>query len=68
MRGALIYPGDEREIVGSACSLRCMRETPLANGDYVVRWRVFLDNSPTSVGEIDLGTEIQGARQDRAGG
>jgi hypothetical protein len=63
MPGEVIYPGDEREIAGSECHLRCKREAELAEEDYVVRWSVFLDNSPPSTGEIDLGTEIQGTRK-----
>ena len=63
MRGEVIYPGDEREIAGSECQLRCKRDTALAQGDYVVRWKVFLDNSPPSAGEIDVGSEIQSARR-----
>lgn len=62
MRGEVIYPGDEREIAGSECHLRCKRDAGLAQGDYVVRWKVFLDNSPPSGGEIDAGSEIQSAR------
>lgn len=63
MRGEIIYPGDERKIAGSECQLRCRREATLAEGDYLVRWRIFLDNSPPSDGEIDLGPHIQGARK-----
>lgn len=62
MRGKVVYPGDEHEVSGSDRHLRCEREVTLAEGDYVVRWRVFLDNSPPSVGEIDLGKYIQNAR------
>jgi len=63
MRGEVIYPGDEREIDGSGCLLRCKRDAVLAQGDYVVRWKVFLDNSPPSTGELDVGSEIQIARR-----
>jgi hypothetical protein len=62
LRGA-IYPGDQREIERSRCELRCLRSTMVAPGDYVVKWRVFLNNSPPSVSEIDLGTHIQGSRK-----
>jgi hypothetical protein len=63
MRGNVIYPGDDREIAGSGCHLRCKREAALAVGDYVVCWKVFLENSPPSAGEIDVGSEIQSARR-----
>jgi hypothetical protein len=67
MRGEVIYPGDEREIAGSPCQLRCKCEATIANGDYLIHWNVFLENSPPSCGEIDLGSEIQSPRRDRAG-
>jgi hypothetical protein len=57
-----IYPGDEREITGSQCDLSCRRDAVLVQGDYVLRWKVFLDNSPPSTGEIDVGIELQDAR------
>jgi hypothetical protein len=63
MTGEIIYPGDERDITGSQCHLRCKRDAALVEGDYVVRWTIYLDNSSPSVGEIDIGTEIQGARK-----
>jgi len=62
MRDEVIYPGDEREITGSECTLQCKRDAVLALRDYLVRWKVFLDNSPPSSGEIDVGSEIQPAR------
>ena len=64
VRGEVIYPGDQREIAGSECHLRCKREVTLAEGDYVVSWKVFLDNSPPSAGDIDLGCHIQNARKE----
>lgn len=63
MHGEAVYPGDERDISGSERQLRCKRDVKLDRGDYEVRWRVFLDNSPPSEGEIDLGTYIQKARE-----
>ncbi len=63
MRGELIYPGDERDIAGSSCQLRCKREATLTEGDYVLHWKVFLDDSPPCTGEIDLGTNIRSARR-----
>jgi hypothetical protein len=65
MRHDLIYPGDEREIADSECRVQCRRESALASGDYVVNWKVYLDDSAPSEGEIDLGDWIQNAR-DRA--
>jgi len=62
MPGEVIFPGDQRIIECSECKLLCKREVPLAEGDYVVGWRVYLDNSQPSAGEIDVGGEIQSAR------
>lgn len=62
----VIYPGEEREIAGSHCHLRCRREAILATGDYLIGWTVFLDNSPPSRGEIDLGSELETARREHA--
>ena len=62
MRGEVVYPGDEREIPDSACQVICNRKLTMTQGDFVVRWKVFLDNSPPCAGEIDLGPEIQSAR------
>lgn len=58
---AIIYPGDEYEI-DQAFAVECKRGVVLSRGDYKLSWRVFLDNSPSSFGEIDLGTIIQDAR------
>ena len=63
MQGEVIYPGDQRGLVGSQRHLRCRREAALAQSDYVVHWKVFLENSPPSEGEIDLGSYIESARQ-----
>ncbi|HQU44690.1 MAG TPA: hypothetical protein PK867_17880, partial [Pirellulales bacterium] len=65
MHQQVIYPGEEREISNSACHLRWKRQRALATGDYLIAWRVFLDNSPPSAGEIDLGAEIEMARCER---
>lgn len=62
MREDVIYSGDEREIADSECRLQCRRGSVLAVGDYGIKWKVFLDNSPPSEGEIDLGEWIQTAR------
>ena len=62
MEGHAVYPGDQRLIDGSRCQLRCKRDTPLRPGDYTVHWKVFLDNSPPSSGELDLAQFIQTAR------
>jgi hypothetical protein len=63
MPGEVVYPGDERAIAGSERKMRCKREVKLDRGDYEVRWKVFLDNSPPSEGQIDLGTYLQKARE-----
>jgi hypothetical protein len=60
---SIIYPGDEQTIDKSRFSLECKREAALEVGDYALHWKVFLDNSPPSYGEIDLGTLIETARQ-----
>lgn len=58
---AIIYPGDEHE-TDRVLAVECKREAVLTGGDYKLSWRVFLDNSPPSFGDIDLGTVIQDAR------
>ena len=58
-----IYPGDERVIGASERWVQCNRETSFAQGEYVVRWKVFLHNSPPSSGEVDLGLAIENARR-----
>lgn len=62
MGGDMVYPGDEREIPESEAKLQCRRGVPLCNGAYIVKWKVFLDNSPPSEGEIDLGAVVENAR------
>lgn len=61
-----IYPSDEQLMQDSERWVQCKRETLFAPGDYVVRWKVYLDNSPPSSGEIDLGLAINGARKSEA--
>jgi hypothetical protein len=56
-----IYPGDEHEL-DRGFAVESKREVVLTGGDYKLSWRVFLDNSPPSFGETDLGTLIQDAR------
>jgi Putative DNA-binding domain len=63
----IIYPGDELAINDARLSLECKRETVLATGDYTLSWKVFLDNSPPSLGEIDLASLIETARRQGAG-
>lgn len=59
-----IYPGDEIQIGTSGHYwLECKREVPFLDGDYSINWKVFLDNSPPSVGIIDLGKLIMDARE-----
>ena len=62
LEDVIIYPGDEREIARAQLLLECKRDLVLTDGDYKLGWRVFLDNSPPSTGEIDLGTMAQKAR------
>jgi predicted HTH transcriptional regulator len=50
----------------TALSLECKPEASFADGDYSVRWKVFLDNSPPSSGEIDLGNLIESIRRQKA--
>jgi hypothetical protein len=58
----IIYPGDERTIGSHDNWLECERKVLLADRDYVVHWKVFLDNSPPTTGEIDLGSLMMDAR------
>jgi predicted HTH transcriptional regulator len=62
LQDEIIFPADVREISGSYCHLRCKRDVLLSAGDYVFHWAVYLDNSPPSLGKIDVGTLLQGAR------
>ncbi len=68
MHHQVIYPGEEREIPNSGCHLRRKRQGAVAIGNYRIAWRVFLDNSPPSAGEIDLGAEMEMARHERSVG
>ncbi len=63
LEDAIVYPGDEEAISEARLSLECKRETVLAVGDYTVSWKVFLDNSPPSFGEIDLASLMEAARR-----
>jgi hypothetical protein len=62
VQGEVLYPGDEQPIDGSRRNLRCTRDAPLTPGDYTLHWKVFLDNSPPSHGELDLADFIEQAR------
>jgi hypothetical protein len=57
-----LYPGDEQAISGQF-AVECKREAVLSVGDFSMSWKVFLDNSPPSYGEIDLVTLIETARR-----
>jgi hypothetical protein len=63
MEDAVVYPGDEQAINQARLSLNCKRETVLIGGDYTLSWKVFLDNSSPSFGDIDLATLIETARK-----
>lgn len=62
MQDETIFPADAREISGSQIHLRCKRDVLLSAGDYVFHWTVYLDNSPPSMGTIDVGALLQGER------
>ncbi len=62
MNGSVIYPGDTKAIDGSKQEVFFKKEIILVEGDYVVHWKAFLDNSPPSIGVIDISTEIQQSR------
>jgi hypothetical protein len=64
LEDAIIYPGDEQTINKSRFSLECKHEAALAVGDYALHWKIFLDNSPPSSGEIDLANLIASARKE----
>ena len=57
----LIYPGDRR-VISDRCFLECKPDASLDDGEYRVRWTIFLDNSLPSSGEIDLGRLLMSAR------
>jgi Putative DNA-binding domain len=65
LEDAIVYPGDEQTIY--KVSVECKRETVFAGGDYTVRWKMFLDNSPPSFGEIDVASLIETARKQGIG-
>lgn len=62
MDGEIVYPGDERVIPGSQRRVDCGSEAEVGQDEYSVKWTVFLDNSPPSVGKVDLGVALQDAR------
>jgi hypothetical protein len=62
MEDAIVYPGDE-QTMDKSLRLECKRETAFSGGNLTIRWKVFLDNSPPSSGEIDLGSLIESARR-----
>ena len=66
LENTIIYPGDEQELDETQISFECKREAVISGGDYQLSWRVFLDNSPPSFGEIDLGALLQDARGRKA--
>ena len=66
MENAIIYPGDERIIERARLTLNWKREATLADGDLILSWKIFLDNSAPSFGDIDLAAMIQTAREVRA--
>lgn len=63
LEDTVIYPGDEQELDNAQISFECKREAVISDGDYRLSWKVFLDNSPPSFGEIDLGALLQDARR-----
>jgi hypothetical protein len=53
-----------RTNITSGLALAAMQaEAVFASRDYTSSWKVFLDNSPPSSGEIDLGSKIERARR-----
>jgi hypothetical protein len=66
LEDAIIYPGDEQAI-DARLSVECKRDTVFASGDYTLSWKVFLDNSPASFGEIDLASLIETTRRQSVG-
>jgi hypothetical protein len=63
LEDAIVYPGDEQTIDDARLSLECKRETVFSAGNYSLNWKVFLDNSPPTFGEIDLASLIETARR-----
>jgi Putative DNA-binding domain len=66
LEDTIIYPGDEQELNNAKISFECKRDAVISGGDYKISWKVFLDNSPPSFGEIDLGALLQDARRQMA--
>ena len=62
MQGQVVYPGDERDIADSESKFQCRNGVALSEGVCIVKWKIFLDNSPASEGEIDLGAVVQNGR------
>ena len=62
MQGQVIYPGDERDIADYESKFQCRNGVALSEGVCIVKWKIFLDNSPASEGAIDLGAVVQNAR------
>ncbi len=62
MTGEILYPGDERLIPNSTRTFRCKPGEPIAVGDFIIVWKVFLDNALPSMGRLDLGEFLQSAR------
>jgi hypothetical protein len=62
MKEEVIYPGEERILGKPSYCLQSKRDVSFVAGDYVLHWKVFLDNSPPSSGEIDVGELIETAR------
>jgi hypothetical protein len=58
----IIYPGDEIIIAGAQLAFECERDFVIQEGDYKIRWNVFMDNSPPSTGNIDIDIVTQEAR------
>lgn len=55
MRGEVIFPGDQLKIPESQYNFKIFREIVFQIGEYMVEWKIFLDNSPPSAGNFDLG-------------
>lgn len=67
MPGEVVYPGDERTLPNSSREFRCKPAKSIMPASVIVRWRVFLDNAPPSMGELDLGHFLQSEREKAAG-
>jgi hypothetical protein len=56
-----LYPDDECTEFKPLCKIFLKRDAVIAPGEFLVRWKVFLDNSPPSTGAIDAGSFIRNA-------